>query len=149
MSPTNKTMLSLGYLGLVPFSVGLILTISNIELLNLNGATVFTTYSAVILSFLSGVLWGSGIASKQNDAVQNLLIVSNVFALVAWLVLLIDSNNFYLATMLLTAGYLSIWFIERHNMSESRKEERSFYLTMRSKLTSFVVFMHVLALIFK
>ena len=149
MSATNKTMLSLGYLGLIPFSVGLILTISNIELLNLNGATVFTTYSAVILSFLSGVLWGSGIASQKNDSVKNLLIVSNVFALVAWVVLLIDSSSFYLATMLLTAGYISIWFIERHNMIESSKEEKSLYLTMRSKLTTFVVLMHVLALIIR
>ncbi len=149
MSASNKTMISLGYLGLIPFAFGLIMTISNHQLASLDGAKLFTTYSAVILSFLSGVLWGSSIISSGTPSLKRLLIASNVFALVAWLALLLNNQNFQLTTSLLTAGYVSIWFLERQHLRSTSQDKNTLYMTMRSKLTTFVVLMHMLAIFIK
>ena len=61
MTTTRTTMLQLGYLGLLPFLFSLVLISTERTLFNLSGQQFFIAYSAVILSFLSGVLWGNAI----------------------------------------------------------------------------------------
>ncbi len=61
MATTRTTMLQLGYLGLLPFMFSLLLIVTERTLFNLSGEQFFIAYSAVILSFLSGVLWGNAI----------------------------------------------------------------------------------------
>jgi len=57
-------------------------------LLGLSGQQVFITYSAIILSFLSGVLWGAALEGFDNTLGRTALILSNLFALAAWAALL-------------------------------------------------------------
>lgn len=84
MVTTRLTMLRLGYLGLVPFLFSLLLIVSDNTLFNLSGQQFFIAYSAVILSFLSGVLWGNGIDHYYHRLSRNILVLSNLFVLLAW-----------------------------------------------------------------
>ncbi|NMT18328.1 DUF3429 domain-containing protein, partial [Vibrio parahaemolyticus] len=68
---TRSTMLQLGYLGLVPFVFSLGLIFTDISLFNLSGQQFFIAYSAVILSFLSGILWGNGIEHYYHRLSRN------------------------------------------------------------------------------
>ncbi len=81
MVTTRLTMLRLGYLGLVPFLFSLLLIVSDTTLFNLSGQQFFIAYSAVILSFLSGVLWGNGIDHYYHRLSRNILVLSNLFCL--------------------------------------------------------------------
>lgn len=84
MVTTRLTMLRLGYLGFVPFLFSLLLIVSDTTLFNLSGQQFFIAYSAVILSFLSGVLWGNGIDHYYHRLSRNILVLSNLFVLLAW-----------------------------------------------------------------
>lgn len=83
MVTTRLTMLRLGYLGLAPFLFSLLLIVSDTTLFNLSGQQFFIAYSAVILSFLSGVLWGNGIDHYYHRLSRNILVLSNLFVLLA------------------------------------------------------------------
>ena len=84
MATTRTTMLQLGYLGLLPFMFSLVLIGTERTLFNLSGEQFFIAYSAVILSFLSGVLWGNAIDHFYHRLSRNALVLSNLFVLLAW-----------------------------------------------------------------
>lgn len=76
----------LTYLGLIPFigsSVALFLALPG-----LNYSVILESYSAVIASFLSGILWSVALFFPDKSP-KYLLVLSNVLALLAWLSLLI------------------------------------------------------------
>ena len=62
---TRNTMAKLGYMGLIPFLFGLLLSLTDSQFLGLSGETLFITYSVVILSFLSGCFEVSAMASNS------------------------------------------------------------------------------------
>jgi len=129
----------LGYLGLLPFLSFLLLSLLNINLVNIEAKTGFTFYSAVILSFLAGTLWQPShddSASKQN-------VISNLFSLLAFFSLLIKHD---IALILLAIGYLWLYGFERKFIQEG--SPMTPYYQMRLKLTLVVFSMHVIIFIF-
>ncbi|MGC9403480.1 DUF3429 domain-containing protein [Vibrio genomosp. F10 str. 9ZC157] len=152
MITMNRVMMGLGYLGLVPFCLGLGLVITDKELVNIEGHVLFVTYSTVILSFLSGVLWGRSI-EKLNRSLT--LILSNVFAILAWVSLLQVEESITVALLLLMAGYVCVLVTEypsnfsRYQHPSTSHKSTSLanlapYSKMRVILTSVVLMMHLI-----
>ena len=148
----ERTYKLLGYLGLIPFAFFTLLIIfSIVETGNANTSSflgyyvpyVFLTYSACILSFLAGTLWRGQFDSGYDGS--NMLIVSNLLAVLSWLSLLIMNLSHYLvllAVVILASGYVVALTAERTSPSVSPQ-----YLVMRSRLTLAVIVMHLIFLI--
>jgi len=146
MQPNQTTLFKLGYLGLLPFFGGVALVVTDNTLFDLTGYQIFTTYSAIILSFLSGVLWGAAIEPLTHPFSRKALIFSNVFALMAWAALLLGRQQHILTTLLLIVGFLSVWFAEKQIRNIQPQDMLSGYQTLRNRLTAGVVIMHVIVL---
>ncbi|KHT45948.1 DUF3429 domain-containing protein [Vibrio sinaloensis] len=143
----RSTMLSLGYLGLVPFAVGLVLQLNSISVFGVGGLEMFVFYSVVILSFLSGVLWGNAIDHSKHRMSRNALLLSNLFAVLSWGVLLLARNNVGLALILLAVSYGLVLLTELALRNSEQERGPNGYETLRIRLTSGVVVMHGIALI--
>ncbi|MEZ9156737.1 DUF3429 domain-containing protein [Vibrio lentus] len=139
---TRNTMAKLGYMGLIPFLFGLLLSLTDSQFLGLSGETLFITYSVIILSFLSGILWGNGIENFESQSSNKALILSNVIVLVAWLAVLLGEQKEFLTTLILIIGYIAVWRAERSMREENQSEGPDGYFDMRTRLTSSVVLMH-------
>ena len=139
---TRNTMAKLGYMGLIPFLFGLLLSLTDSQFLGLSGETLFITYSVVILSFLSGILWGNGIENFESQSSNKALILSNVIVLVAWLAVLLGEQKEFLTTLILIIGYIAVWRAERSMREENQSEGPDGYFDMRTRLTSSVALMH-------
>ncbi|PMH27710.1 hypothetical protein BCU71_03890 [Vibrio lentus] len=139
---TRNTMAKLGYMGLIPFLFGLLLSLTDSQFLGLSGEALFITYSVVILSFLSGILWGNGIENFESQSSNKALILSNVIVLVAWLAVLLGEQKEFLTTLILIIGYIAVWRAERSIREENQSEGPDGYFDMRTRLTSSVVLMH-------
>lgn len=139
---TRNTMAKLGYMGLIPFLFGLLLSLTDSQFLGLSGETLFITYSVVILSFLSGILWGNGIENFESQSSNKALILSNVIVLVAWVEVLLGEQKEFLTTLILIIGYIAVWRAERSMREENQSEGPDGYFDMRTRLTSSVVLMH-------
>ncbi|MFA0659988.1 DUF3429 domain-containing protein [Vibrio splendidus] len=139
---TRNTMAKLGYMGLIPFLFGLLLSLTDSQFFSLSGETLFITYSVVILSFLSGILWGNGIENFESQSSNKALILSNVIVLAAWLAVLLGERQEFLTTLILILGYIAVWRTERSMREENQSEGPDGYFDMRTRLTSSVVLMH-------
>ena len=139
---TRNTMARLGYMGLIPFLFGLLLSLTDSQFLGLSGETLFITYSVVILSFLSGILWGNGIENFESQTSNKALILSNVIVLAAWLAVLLGEQEEFITTLILIIGYIAVWRAERSMREENQSEGPDGYFDMRTRLTSSVVLMH-------
>ena len=139
---TRNTMAKLGYMGLIPFLFGLLLSLTDSQFFSLSGETLFITYSVVILSFLSGILWGNGIENFESQSSNKALILSNVIVLAAWLAVLLGEQQEFLTTLILIIGYIAVWRAERSMREENQSEGPDGYFDMRTRLTSSVVSMH-------
>ncbi|PTO94382.1 DUF3429 domain-containing protein [Vibrio splendidus] len=141
---TRNTMAKLGYMGLIPFLFGLLLSLTDSQVFSLSGETLFITYSVVILSFWSGILWGNGIENFESQSSNKALILSNVIVLAAWLAVLLGEQQEFLTTLILILilGYIAVWRAERSMREENQSEGPDGYFDMRTRLTSSVVLMH-------
>ncbi|RIH73817.1 hypothetical protein BJG01_13170 [Vibrio splendidus] len=139
---TRNTMAKLGYMGLIPFLFGLLLSLTDSQLFSFSGESLFITYSVVILSFLSGILWGNGIENFESQSSNKALILSNVIVLAAWLAVLLGEQQEFLTTLILIIGYIAVWRAERSMREENQSEGPDGYFDMRTRLTSSVVLMH-------
>ncbi|MEZ8240702.1 DUF3429 domain-containing protein [Vibrio splendidus] len=139
---TRNTMAELGYMGLIPFLFGLLLSLTDSQFFSLSGETFFITYSVVILSFLSGILWDNGIENFESQSSNKALILSNVIVLAAWLAVLLGEQQEFLTTLILILGYIAVWRAERSMREENQSEGPDGYFDMRTRLTSSVVLMH-------
>lgn len=138
----RNIMAKLGYMGLIPFLFGLLLSLTDSQVFSLSGETLFITYSVVILSFLSGILWGNGIENFESQSSNKALILSNVIVLAAWLAVLLGEQQEFLTTLILILGYIAVWRAERSMREENQSEGPDGYFDMRTRLTSSVVLMH-------
>jgi len=139
----------LGSFGLVPFivSTGYMLKgawlgggFQSASIFGLYAPYIFLAYSAIILSFLAGTLWGKWETFPSNRRSAAVLIFTNLTSLLAWLSLtVIHISQFLsiLAVALLSAGYLGILGVERTFKSSSRG-----YWNLRISLTTVVVLLH-------
>lgn len=147
----------LGYLGLIPFFTPLWQMIVAVKdgvgvhgasLYGLYAPYVFITYSAIILSFLGGVLWAKGRFSQREKTSRATIIFSNVMALSAWASLILINFSSILtmfAVALLLAGYGSLLLAERSLDIDAHDKT---YWRMRLMLTMLVIAAHSLVLIF-
>ena len=135
-----KTWQWLGYLGLIPFFICLWLSASSSNKLSVNPEQAFIFYSAIILSFLSGVLWRKDTLA-QNSKSQ---ILSNILCLYAYLCLLLP---IYYALVFLPFGYVGLLFTEYLLCNNKEYAYTKPYFTMRLILTLLVIILHGLALI--
>ena len=149
--PTNlfTVICLLGIIGLIPFiiSVGCMMSgawlsggLQSASIFGLYAPYVFLAYSAIILSFLAGTLWGKWETFPSNRRSAAVLIFTNLTSLLAWVSLtVIHISQFLsiLAVAILAAGYLGILGVERTLKSSSRG-----YWNLRVSLTTVVVFLH-------
>lgn len=160
----NHIVLWLGGLGLIPFAIPLIAMlravgsdagIQSAAVVGFYAPYVFVTYSAIILSFLSGVLWHSGRTSKIQSMANFGVIASNLIALTAWFSLLmihLSSLMTLLAVTLLLCGYGILLLLERTldsalNSALDSTETDLSYWRMRLILTAVVIVFHSLVLV--
>ncbi|MEM7293084.1 MAG: DUF3429 domain-containing protein [Pseudomonadota bacterium] len=132
---------TLGFLGLIPFAVGVLLEFELIWAGPFWGLKLFTTYSACILSFMCGAWWGLHI-SKNSNHNTTWLVASNVLCLLAWVALMIGFNP--LAVILLGGGFVVVWLAD---IKALRDHYAPVYLSLRSQLSIAVVIMHGLVLV--
>ncbi|NHN38880.1 DUF3429 domain-containing protein [Pseudomaricurvus alcaniphilus] len=115
---TLTTAKRLGYAGLIPFVTIALWFLVSLLVAPLPTAvtvyltTAFLTYSAIILSFMAGALWGQVLTSDSSARAPggSQLVVSNLFALTAWASMLTD--YFLLSLLALLLGYLLLWLAE-------------------------------------
>ena len=134
---------SLGYCGLIPIVAGVALTWWNFETSFFDGPTLFVGYSALILCFLAGAIWGrvlSGVSSRRGSL---MLIGSNVIVIIAWLALLISSEFFALGILILSLGYVAILVGEVRFAKELMSGVTLDYLQLRFTLTILICLGHV------
>jgi len=137
---------ALGCAGLLPFAGALMAAgfalILGVEL-PFEPKQIFVFYSAVILSFLCGAIWGSLLSSSFTKQAATLLIVSNLVSLTAWISLLSYEGHFRLSLGLLIFGYLTVLAAEYVVIELLYKEVYRGYLKLRIWLTFCVVGLHL------
>lgn len=142
----EKISTYLGYLGLLPFYMCLLLSqIVNNEQLEPHSLIVsiqqaFVFYSAIILSFMSGTLWQKETSKKQ----VKLQLLSNVLCLIAFACLLMPV--FY-ALIILPIAYAGLLLTEHLLRFQQQITLTASYIKMRLILTLLVVLSHVAALL--
>lgn len=132
----------LGYAGLLPFVATAIASYWGISVFGLEAADWFVRYSAVILVFLSGSLWG--VVLNRSDSRLSLLILalSNVLALAAWLALGLSDVYFLLCLTLLALGYAAVLGLEIALQETLYNGITPNYSLMRLTLTVIVIALH-------
>ncbi|MCL6416049.1 DUF3429 domain-containing protein [Aestuariirhabdus sp. Z084] len=139
----------LGYAGLLPFVFFVVSAFFKTAWLYLNPFFAFVSYSAVILGFLGGVIWGRQLGTSDTASSAPALIFSNLFALVACLALLISSFGLSLiglSLIVLSLAYVALLIAERDLLFEQRQDYPASYPTMRYWLTGAVVGLHLVML---
>jgi hypothetical protein len=143
---------ALGFAGLLPFLGALLALMLNVDL-PFKAGQVFVFYSAIILSFLCGAVWGSLLNTScvaldlvETDFTKKavaLFIVSNLVSLTAWASLLIYNTHLDLSLGLLILGYTVVLAAEYAMRELLYKQVYRGYLKLRSWLTFGVVTLHL------
>ena len=143
---SRSIIVGLGLLGLVPFLVILLPFFGMDRLLSFTIPFLFTCYSATILSFLAGVLWGRVLADDDSLLTFFILIFSNAMALFSWAGLLLYAAYGASSLLLLMLGYLFILLAELRYRRRIFHKLDSGYFRLRVLLTGTVLVLHVFAL---
>ena len=143
---SSGIIVGLGLLGLVPFLVILLPFFGMDRLLSFTIPFLFTCYSATILSFLAGVLWGRVLADDDSLLTFFILIFSNAMALFSWAGLLLYEASRASSLLLLMLGYLFILLAELRYRRRIFHKLDSGYFRLRVLLTGTVLVLHVFAL---
>lgn len=109
---------------------------------------IFISYSAIILSFLAGILWSKGKIDSQHKVSKAAIFFSNLIALSAWASLILINFSSMLtmfAVALLLGGFGSLLLAERALNIDSQDTN---YWRMRLLLTMIVIVVHALVLAF-
>ncbi|WP_187424839.1 DUF3429 domain-containing protein [Marinomonas sp. IMCC 4694] len=133
----------LGSLGVIPFATATYLNWQNETFLGWSGHELFSTYSAMILSFLSGALWGQLVHKQVSTFGKWLLLSTKLIALAAWLALLMHTTALAIALLLL--GFMSIFWLEVR-ANTLIQPSHSHYFNMRFVITLVVCVLHLLML---
>ncbi|MBB1319141.1 DUF3429 domain-containing protein [Shewanella sp. SR43-4] len=137
-----KTWQWLGFAGLLPFIILSVLAFNHSLLAPEMTMLGFVSYSAVILSFVAGTLWGKAVILTLDDNIAKLLIISNIIALGCWIALL---TPFVLsALILLVSGYLYLLYVE---FKAKQLSTTTSYITLRTILTSVAVVCHIVVML--
>lgn len=140
----NRTTECLTYLGLLPFIAALGMSFYGLNVGHITGPLLFISYSAIILCFIAGALWGQSSHHKHTRHSVALL-MTNIWALAAWVCLLVFiSSSKFLAIALLAIGFIHLLLLELKIKSIDASPE---YYTMRKRISFFVVLCHLIMLI--
>ncbi len=129
----------LGYLGLLPFIAGFVLTLNNWAWPPFTGPWVFVSYSACIASFICGIWWGGAINRPQHTTLIAILLLSNGLCLTAWLALVLSTPVISIAILLVV--YTLVLALERQ--LKPHRPDLLPYFAMRRRVTAGVVLLHV------
>lgn len=132
----------LGYAGLIPFLITALwawFDPSHQPWAN----QLFVYYSAIILSFMAGTLWGRTLHTDIASHPQAVFITTNIVAVTAWLVLALGFLT--IATGVLLLGFVAILWTELRYLRSTPASYPN-YATMRFVLTTIVVACHLLML---
>ncbi|WP_404375336.1 DUF3429 domain-containing protein [Vreelandella aquamarina] len=130
----------LGLAGLLPFIGSSVAAWLASSIWQVSAIYAFSYYSAVILSFLGGVHWGSALQVPRADNTRRLLLAM-VPSLIAWPALLFNTVT---GLWVLLAGFL---LMGGYDLSrEGREGFPTWYLTLRSVLTVIVAVCHLAVL---
>lgn len=140
---SRPIILLLGYLGLIPFLTLTIIYLTGWLRKELDAQTLFIGYSAIILSFLCGAIWGQVLEQPSQAKGKTMLFCSNAVALLAWCGLLVEQPH--LSLLLLFCGHVSIFWLEVRWLKQLRPDN-SYYPSLRFNLTTIVCSMHLLML---
>ncbi|GEN29505.1 hypothetical protein HVA01_31510 [Halovibrio variabilis] len=131
----------LGIAGLLPFIGASVLAWWAPAVWQVTAIYGFTYYSAVILSFLGGVHWGSALQVPRPGNTRRLLLAM-VPSLIAWPALLFDIVT---GLWVLLAGFM---LIGGYDLSrEGREGFPSWYFKLRGLLSVVVVLLHCVVLL--
>lgn len=143
--PLNKvtSYKILTYLGAVPFLLAALLAMFGFEAL---ARKISLTYGAIIIAFMSGILWAAAIFSshfsenlRDNFSKKlcfRLLFSSNILAILAFFVALFCLNIFGIFVEI--SCFLALVFIE-FLLQKNQKIFSQEYFKMRLKITAVVV----------
>ena len=129
----------LGYAGLLPFIIALLMHVLQIRLLG-EPERLFVSYSVVIASFLCGTLWRSAHTVEATKA-PVMLWFSNILALGTWAGWLVLPFNKHATFLFLILVYIGIRWIEHAFLSAQLTPQ---YHQLRQRLTLIVVSCHLL-----
>lgn len=96
-------------------------------------ASLSVTYGAVILSFVSGVHWGVFLSHAERAPI-NLLVSSNITALLAWLSLLLVVP--FTQYLILLCSFIGLWLIDRQLVKHGVIE--AWFYQLRTRITIIV-----------
>lgn len=131
----------LGLAGLIPFLGGSLLAWLAPEAWQATAIDAFAYYSAIILSFLGGVHWGSALQVSRPGNVGRLMLAM-VPSLIAWPALLLNTQT---GLWVLLCGFL---LVGGYDISRVGREGfPSWYFKLRSLLTVVVVVVHGVVLL--
>ncbi|MCA1768336.1 MAG: DUF3429 domain-containing protein [Idiomarina sp.] len=134
----NWLIHTLGFLGLIPFLAASLTALMHTGTIwGILPLDFLITYGAIILSFLGGVLWGRALHRAESEKTIGLLILSNVFALLAWLTLLLQAPAWSLGLQM--TGFALVLFFERKLARNSAMTSYMGYYRIRILLTAAVV----------
>ncbi|MDV6316411.1 DUF3429 domain-containing protein [Idiomarina sp. HP20-50] len=137
-SGKNGLIYTLGFLGLVPFLASSLAALMHTGTLwGILPLEFLITYGAIILTFLGGTLWGDALHRAESEKTKGSLILSNVFALLAWLTLLLHSPAWSLALQMI--GFALLLFFEQKLARSSAMTSYMGYYRIRVLLTTAVV----------
>ncbi len=126
----SKTSISLMLMGLIPF-VSAIYYLQTYDFEK--GLSIFIHYSAIILSFIGAIIWGSN-SSDKSPKLFYLSVTPSVFAFSA---IFFDFPDIL---YVLALGYFIAWLIDVFLMIKNK--EFFGYLAMRSIITFSVIYLH-------
>lgn len=136
----------LGYAGLLPFLATVWAASAKLSFGGWSASYLFLTYSVIILSFLAGALWGKAKEMEESNVSRLLLVGSNVFALAAWLAVLLGEDYLTAGLAVSMTGFILIYLVEHRTQGLLLQGMGSTYLRFRLTLTSVVCLAHLLIL---
>ncbi|MEM8941114.1 MAG: DUF3429 domain-containing protein [Pseudomonadota bacterium] len=125
----------LGAAGLVPFIACALGVFVLDDLLHALAERAFLVYSAAILCFLAGTLWGTSLPEPREGERATILVSNGVVLFVVFAVLTAQP---VLAAGLLMLGHLAQLWFERQRLDHS-----AWYTTLRTRLTLTAVVAHL------
>ncbi|MDW5315858.1 DUF3429 domain-containing protein [Rhizobium sp. PL01] len=128
---------ALTYLGALPFWL---LMLSPETFLDVNTASVFLSYGAIISSFMAGTLWGTARTGRGDLLI---IMASNVFALAAFATLVLGLS---LTTLIVQMVLFGILLLADHKTRAGR-EDQGWYLQLRLRVTLIVAVAYGVVLI--
>ena len=140
----SRVINSLGYAGLLPFLAAVWAAYLELSFGAWSASHVFLSYSVIILSFLAGTLWGQAKRLKEPNVSRLLLIGSNVFALMAWLGVLLGRDYLSAGLLVSMTGFVLVYLVEHKTQELLLQGMRSAYLKFRFTLTFIVCLAHLL-----